>query len=97
MRLVPRVKAVRIEESWQVPGLRVKCVVHLTRELSSKEARIVEASSKFHAAGGTVVYICRPDESEEYAACLEIALGRAVRAGLEPPPSRRRAPVPILP
>jgi hypothetical protein len=97
MRLVPRVKAFRIEESWQVPGQRVRCVVHLTRELSSEEARIVEASSKFHASGATVVYVCRPDESEEYAARLELALSQAVRAGQEPSPSRRRAPAPVFP
>lgn len=97
MRLVPRVKAVRIEESWQVPGQRVRCVVHLTRELSSEEAKIVEASSKFRAEGATIVYVCRPDESEEYAARLEIALSRAVRAGVEPSASRRRAPAPVFP
>ena len=88
MRVVPRVKAVRIEESWQVPGLRVRCVAHLTRPLSAEEARVMESSSRFRAAGGTVTYVCRPTDFEEYAARLESELGRAVRAGLSGP-SRR--------
>jgi hypothetical protein len=89
MRVVPKVKAVRIEESWQIPGLRVRCVAHLTRPLSPEEARIMESSSRFRAAGGTVTYVCRPEESEEYAARLEFELGRAVRAGLAYPDRRR--------
>ena len=88
MRVVPKVKAIRIEESWQIPGMRVRCVAHLTRPLSSEEARIMESTQKFRAAGGTVTYVCRPEESEEYAARLESELGRAVRAGLAIP-SRR--------
>jgi hypothetical protein len=95
MRVVPRVKAIRIEESWQIPGQRVRCVVHLTRALSALEARIVEASARFRAAGGTVTYMCRPEESDDYASRLEMELGRAARAGLEPLPSRRRSPAPI--
>ena len=82
MRVVPKVKAVRIEESWQVPGLRVRCIAHLTRPLSPDEARIMESSSRFRAAGGTITYVCRPEESEEYAARLESELGRAVRGGV---------------
>jgi len=97
MRVVPRVKAIRIEETWQIPGQRVRCVVHLTRALSAAEARIVEASSKFRATGGTVTYVCRPEDSEDYASVLEFELGRAVRASLEPAPSRRRSPQPIFP
>lgn len=88
MRVVPKVKAVRIEESWQIPGLRVRCVAHLTRPLSPEEARIIESTSKFRAAGGTVTYVCRPEDFEEYASRLEWELGRAVRAGLSAP-SRR--------
>src|SRR5262249_3826035 len=84
MREVPRVKAVRIEESWQVPGLRVRCVAHLTRPLSNAEARIMEASSRFHAAGGTVTYVCRPEESDDYAQRLESGRGRPVRHSLPP-------------
>jgi hypothetical protein len=89
MRVVPKVKAVRIEESWQIPGLRVRCVAHLTRPLSPEEARIMESTSRFRAAGGTVTYLCRPEEFEEYAARLEFELGRAVRAGLAYPDRRR--------
>ena len=89
MRVVPRVKAIRIEESWQIPGLRVRCVAHLTRPLSQDEARIMESTSRFRATGGTVTYLCRPEESEEYAALLEFELGRAVRAGLAYPDRRR--------
>jgi hypothetical protein len=82
MRVVPKVKAIRIEESWQIPGLRVRCVAHLTRPLSADEARIMESTSRFRAAGGIVTYVCRPEDSEEYAARLEFELGRAVCAGL---------------
>ena len=88
MRVVPKVKAVRIEESWQVPGMRVRCVAHLTRALSPEEARIMEAGSKFRAAGATITYVCRPGDFEEWASLLENELGRAVRAGLSTP-SRR--------
>jgi len=88
MRVVPRVKAVRIEESWQIPGMRVRCVAHLTRPLSSEEARVMEATSKFRAAGGTVTYVCRPGEFEEYAARLEFELGRTVAAGVSGSPRR---------
>jgi hypothetical protein len=93
MRVVPKVKAVRIEESWQIPGLRVRCVAHLTRALSSAEARMIEASSRFRASGETVTYLCRPEESEECAARLEVALGRAVSAGLGSPQPRSRSPL----
>lgn len=88
MKVIPKVKAVRIEESWQIPGMRVRCVAHLTRPLSPEEARIMEAGSKFRAAGGTITYVCRPGEFEEYAERLENELGRAVRASLSTP-SRR--------
>ena len=88
MRVVPKVKAVRIEESWQIPGLRVRCIAHLTRPLSPEEARVMESTSKFRATGGTITYVCRPHESEEYAARLEWELGRAVRAGLSAPHRR---------
>jgi hypothetical protein len=83
MRTVPKVKARRIEEFWQVPGFRVRCVAHLTRPLTSGETRILEASSRFRPAGETVTYFCRPGESEEYAARLETELGRAASAGEE--------------
>jgi hypothetical protein len=89
MKVIPRVKAIRIEESWQVPGLRVRCVAHLTRPLSPAEARIMESTSRFRAVGTTVTYICRPEESDAYAERLEWELGRAVSAGLPPQPARR--------
>jgi hypothetical protein len=50
----------------------------------------MESTSKFRAAGGTVTYLCRPEDSEEYASRLEWELGRAVRVGLNAP-SRRYA------
>ena len=81
MRLVPRVKAMRIEESWQIPGMRVRCVAHLTRPLSSSEARLMEASSRFRASGETVVFYCRPEDTEEWSSRLVLELGRA--AGLD--------------
>ena len=49
----------------------------------------MESSSRFRAAGGTVTYVCRPEESEEYAARLESELGRIVRASLAYPDRRR--------
>ncbi len=96
MRVIARVAAVRIEESWDVPGSRVRCVAHLTRPLSSAEARLLEKSGGFRVAGSVVTYVCRPEESEERAATLEIELGRAARAGLSPATGRRRFPVPVL-
>jgi hypothetical protein len=95
MRVIARVAAVRIEESWDTPGSRVRCVAHLTRPLSSAEARLLEKSGGFHASGNVVTYVCRPQESEERAASLAIELGRAASAGL-PSTSRRRFPVPVL-
>jgi len=94
MRAIARVAAVRIEESWEVPGSRVKCVAYLTRPLSSDEARLLE-SSGFRASGDVVTYACRPQESEECAARLETELGRAACAGLSPSTGRRRFPVPV--
>jgi hypothetical protein len=97
MRVIARVAAVRIEESWDIPGSRVKCVAHLTRPLSSDEARLLEKSGGgYRVAGDVVTYVCRPHESEECAARLETELGRAARAGLFPSTGRRRFPVPVL-
>ncbi len=96
MRVIARVAAVRIEEYWDIPGSRVRCVAHLTRPLSSAEARLLEKSGGFRVAGNAVTYVCRPEESEERAAALEIELGRAARAGLSPTTGRRRFPVPVL-
>ena len=96
MRVIARVAAVRIEESWEIPGSRVRCVAHLTRPLSSAEARLLERSGGFRAAGDVVTYVCRPQESEECAARLETELGRAARAGLSPSTGRRRFSVPGL-
>jgi hypothetical protein len=96
MRVIARVAAVRIEESWDIPGSLVRCVAHLTRPLSSAEARLLEQSGGFRVAGNLVKYVCRPQESEECAARLEIELGRAARAGLSPTTGRRRFPVPVL-
>jgi hypothetical protein len=59
--------------------------------LSPAEARIMESTSRFRATGGTVTYVCRPEESDEYAARLEWELGRAVRAGLSPSSFARRS------
>ncbi len=94
MRVIARVAAVRIEESWEIPGSRVRCVAHLTRPLSSDEARLLEKSSRFRVAGDVVTYACRPQESEECAASLEIELGRAACAGLSPSAGRRRFSLP---
>ena len=100
--MIARVAAVRIEESWEIPGSRVKCLARLTRPLSSAEARRLEDtqvfhSKVFHANGNVVTYACRPQESEELAARLDFELGRAARAGLEPSTGRRRFPSPVLP
>ena len=96
MRVIARVAAVRIEESWDVPGSRVRCVAHLTRPLSSPEAKLLEKSGGFHVAGNLVTYVCRPQESEERAARLALELGRAASAGLSPSTRRNRLPIPVL-
>jgi len=96
MRVIARVAAVRIEESWDIPGSRVRCVAHLTRPLSSAEARLLQNSGGYRVAGNVVTYVCRPQESEECAARLEIELGRAARAELSPTTGRRRFSVPVL-
>jgi len=44
--------------------------------------------------GNAVTYGCRPQDSEELAARLQVELGRAARAGLDPSTGRRRYPVP---
>lgn len=97
MRVIARVAAVRIEESWEIPGSRVKCLARLTRSLSSAEAKRLENTKVFRANGNVVTYTCRPQESEELAARLEVELGRVARAGLEPSTGRRRFPSPALP
>ena len=94
--MIARVAAVRIEESWDIPGSRVRCVARLTRPLSSSEARLVEKSGGFRVDGNSVTYVCRPQESEECAARLEIELGRAASAGRSPTTGRRRFSVPAL-
>jgi hypothetical protein len=94
MRVIARVTAVRIDESWEIPGSRVRCVARLTRELSSEEVRLLESSRVFRAEGNVVTYGCRPEESEEFSARLGIELGRAARAGLERSTGRRRFPSP---
>ncbi len=96
MRVIARVAAVRIEESWDVPGSRVRCVAHLTRPLSSTEASLLEKSGGFHAAGNVVTYVCKPQESEERAARLALELGRVASDGLPSANRRRRLPVPVL-
>jgi hypothetical protein len=96
MRAIARVAAVRIEESWEIPGSRIRCVAHLTRPLSSDEARLLEKSGGFRVAGDVVIYLCRPQESEECAARLERELGRAARAGLSPSRGRRRFSAPVV-
>ena len=95
MRMIARVTAVRIEESWEIPGSRVRCVARLTRPLSKEEIRRLEDSKVFHVDGGAVTYVCRPQDSEELAARLQAELGRAARAGLEPSTGRRRFPTPV--
>ena len=97
MRVIARVAAVRIEESWEIPGSRVKCLARLTRPLSSAEAKRLEDTRVFHANGNVVTYACRPQESEELAARLEFELGRAARNGLEPSTGRRRFSSPAPP
>lgn len=93
MRIIARVAAVRIEESWEIPGLTVKCLARLTRSLSSEEARRLEGTKVFRASGNVVTYVCRPQESEELSVRLEIELGRAAQA--EPPTARRRFRSPV--
>jgi len=95
MRVIARVAAVRIEETWDIPGSRVRCVAHLTRPLSAAEARLLEKPGGFRVTGDLVTYVCRPEESEERAATLETELGRAAGAGLIPSTGRRRFPVPV--
>jgi len=94
MRVIARVAAVRIEESWEIPGSRVRCVARLTRPLSTEEIRRLEESKVFLVEGKTVTYGCRPQDSEELAARLQVELGLAARAGLDPSTGRRRYPVP---
>jgi hypothetical protein len=95
MKAIARVAAVRIEESWEIPGSRVKCLARLTRPLSSAEVKRLEDTRVFHANGNVVTYACRPQESEELAARLDFELGRAARA--EPSTGRRRFASPALP
>lgn len=90
MRVIARVAAIRIDESWEIHGSRVKCVARLTRPLSSVEVKRLEDSNIFRAQGDVVSYGCRPEQLEELASRLEIELGRAARAGLEPSTGRRR-------
>jgi hypothetical protein len=94
MRVIARVTAVRIEESWEIPGSRVRCVARLTRPLSTEEIRRLEESKVFRVDRDVVTYGCRPQDSEELAARLQAELGRAARAGLNPSTGRRRFPVP---
>ena len=94
MRVIARVTAVRIEESWEIPGSRVRCVARLTRPLSSGEIRRLEESKVFRVAGDVVTYGCLPQDSEELSARLQVELGRAARAGLAPSTGRRRFPTP---
>lgn len=76
MRVIARVAAVRIEESWEVPGSRVKCVARLTRPLSSDEIKRLEESHVFRAEGNVITYGCRPEQLEELASRLEASTGR---------------------
>jgi hypothetical protein len=94
MRVIARVTAVRIDESWEIPGSRVRCIARLTRPLSPGEIRHLEESKVYRVAGSVVTYGCRPQDSEELAARLQIELGRAARAGVEPSTGRRRFPIP---
>ena len=96
MRVIARVAAVRIEESWEIPGSRVRCIARLTRPLSPEEISLLEGSHVFRAEGNVVTYACRPQESEELAARLGTELGRAARAGLERSTGRRRYPSPAF-
>jgi hypothetical protein len=79
--MTPRVAAVRIEESWDIPGLRVRCAARLTRPLSPEEAKRLEEASGFRVSGDLVTYLCRPEESEELAGRLAVELGRAAATG----------------
>jgi hypothetical protein len=94
--MIARVAAVRIDESWEIPGSRIKCLARLTRSLSSAEVKRLEDTKLFHASGNVVTYACRPQESEELAARLEAELGRAARTGLERSTGRRRFSSPVL-
>ena len=92
MRMTPRVAAVRIEESWDIPGLRVRCAARLTRPLSPGEAKHLEGASGFRVSGDMVTYFCRPEDSEELAGRLAVELGRAAgTAAGAGPASRRRS------
>ena len=79
--MTPRVAAVRIEESWDIPGLRVRCAARLTRPLSPGEAKRLEEASGFRVSGDLVTYFCRPEESEELSGRLAVELGRAAATG----------------
>ena len=96
MRVIARVTAVRIEESWEVPGSRVRCVARLTRPLSSDEVTRLEDSRVFHAQGNVVTYGCRPEQLEDLASRLEFELGRAARSGLPASTGRRRFPSRVI-
>ena len=96
MLVIARVAAVRIDESWEIPGARVRCVARLTRPLSSAEIKRLEDSKVFRVEGNIVTYGCRPQDSEELAARLQSELGRAARAGLERSTGRRRFPLPAF-
>jgi len=95
MRVIARVAAVRIDESWEIPGSLVKCVARLTRPLSPAEVQKLEDSRVFRAKGDVVTYGCRPEQLEELASRLELVLGRAASATLEHPTGRRRFPSPV--
>ena len=95
--MIARVAAVRIEESWEIPGSRVKCLARLTRSLSPAEAKRLDDTRVFHAKGNVMTYVCRPQESEELAARLDFELGRAASAGIERSSGRRRFPSPAMP
>jgi hypothetical protein len=88
--MTPRVAAVRIEESWDIPGLRVRCAARLTRLLSAGEAKRLEEASGFRVSGDLVTYFCRPEESEEFAGRLAVELGRAAGTGAGAGPGWRR-------
>ena len=93
MRMIARVAAVRIEESWEIPGSRVKCLARLTRSLSPAEVKRLEDTKVFHTNGNVVSYVCRPEESEELAARLDQVgqgdveqdhIGNIAPSGIEP-------------
>ena len=94
--MIARVAAVRIEESWEIPGSRVRCVARLTRSLSPAEVKRLEDTKVFHAEGNVVTYSCRPEASEELASRLDFELGRAARETLETATARRRFPSPAF-